>query len=176
MKILLEEASGHDSVSVRENILNRDHSEEVRKLWIFFYYSQKKTLQTRSGECGQRKTFAHLVCFVQRCEGQRQHSVSASAPVMWICTASLDIQGEYAPLGNENCCGRVSLTSSEQRGQPAGMTLGDKRLGHKRSLGLRDTENANGCNDQGLTLEPQGKSFFQGVRFSVQTISRGRVA
>lgn len=27
-----------------------------------------------------------------------------------------------------------------------------------------------------LTLDPQGKSFFQGVRFSVQTISRGRVA
>lgn len=27
-----------------------------------------------------------------------------------------------------------------------------------------------------LTLDPHGKSFFQGVKFSVQTISRGRVA
>lgn len=29
---------------------------------------------------------------------------------------------------------------------------------------------------QSLTLDPHGKSFFHGVKFSVQTISRGRVA
>lgn len=29
---------------------------------------------------------------------------------------------------------------------------------------------------QSLTLDPHGNSFFQGVKFSVQTISRGSVA
>lgn len=32
------------------------------------------------------------------------------------------------------------------------------------------------CTQRSLTVEPHGNSFFQGVKFSVQTISRGRVA
>lgn len=64
----------------------------------------------------------HLVCPAQRCASQTPHLVSVSAPMMWFCIQSPDIQVWCALPGKENCCGRVSQTSTGQQDQPAGAT------------------------------------------------------
>lgn len=53
---------------------------------------------------------------------------------------------------------------------------GPLTVGHLHR-GLEVRQGSGGCLERsGLTLELQGKSFFQGVRFSVQTTSRGSTA
>lgn len=70
----------------------------------------------------KKRAFAYLVWPVQSCAGQRLNSMSVSAPRMWFCTASPDTRTWCALPGNENCCGRVSLTSKGQRDQPVRKT------------------------------------------------------
>lgn len=139
---------------------------------------------------GGEVTFTHHVSPVQRCGGQRPRLVFVSAPKMQLCTPSHDTQVWCGLPGSGNCCGRVSLTSTGLKGRPESTPPpqkgGKKReeksvnylkttilqtyiLSNKRCLNRQDAR-------QSLTADPHGNSFFQGVKFSVQTISRGRVA
>lgn len=125
----------------------------------------------------ERSACTHRACSVRRCAGQRRHSGPASAPRKGTCTASPDTLALCAPTGNESCCGRASLTSTWQRDQPGQMEQELFKNDMKRNCWFHEHKTGRWPADrQKFTLDPHGRSFFQGVKFSVQTISRGRVA
>lgn len=102
----------------------------------------------------------------------------------------LCIQGAYALPGSGSSCGTGDQPSAAPRGPPGGGGEGGEVSGGPEHgveaicqvmRGHLATPSTLGgshwsSGPSGLTLELQGKSFFHGVRFSVQTTSRGSTA
>lgn len=139
---------------------------------------------------GGEAIFTHHVSPAQICGGQRPRLVFVSAPRTQLCIPSHDTRAWCGLPGSGNCCGRVSLTLTGLKGRPE--STPPKQNGEKRKeksvrclkqqnwkqifCHIRGVWIETRCTQRSLTVEPHGNSFFQGVKFSVQTISRGRVA